>query len=167
MTQTAEARVSEKELERRVAIVKRFRELLIRQRDRLRNYLVVLEKQQNSIESANAQDILDHVEMEEQIVADIFSIQKVIDPLEAMYHAAFHATGQRYPRDDIPSLKTALEDLKSQAIARSSRNRDLLSARMAEIRGEINALRNNTFTAGARRCVYQNFNTASLVDIKG
>jgi len=158
--------VSEKELERRVAILKRFRELLIQQRDRFRNYLVVLERQQTSIESANAEQILAHVEVEEQIVADIFSIQKVIEPLEAMYQAAFQ-TAEKYPQDDVPSLKAALEDLKQEAIIRSSHNRNLLSARMAEIRSEINTLRNNPFTAGARQHVFHNYNSATMVDIRG
>jgi len=159
------ARVSEKELERRVAVVKRFRELLLRQRDRFRNYLVVLDKQQISIKSAGADDILAHVELEEQIVADIFSIQKVIDPLEVMYNAAFSA--EQCPNDDITSIIAVLEDLKQEAIARSSCNRELLSARMTEIRSEINAMKNNPFASGARRPVYHNYNTASLVDIKG
>jgi len=169
--QTAAPQVSKKEFDRRVAILKRFRELLVQQRDRFQNYLVVLDKQKDSIESANTEDLLTQVDLEEQIVADIFSIQKVIDPLEKMYNASAEFQSDepevRGTPDDVPALKTALEDLKSQVIARSSRNRDLLSARMTEVRSEITSLRNSPFTAGKRRSVYQNSNAASLVDIKG
>ena len=164
-TKRTAAPVNENEVQRRVAILKRFRELLTEQRNRFRNYLVVLDKQQLSIESANTEEILSHVDLEEKIVADIFSIQKVIDPLEAMYHASTSAEDRL--QDGIPSLKGMLEDLKREAIVRSSYNRDLLSSRIAEIRSEINTLRNNPFITSSRKPVYNNFNAASLVDIKG
>jgi hypothetical protein len=153
--------ISEKELAQRVAILKRFRELLVRQRERFYNYLSVLDKQRDVILSGNAEDLLAHVEMEEQIVADIFSIQKVIDPLELMYRTAVPGA----PDDDVPAIKTALEQLKTQAITQSNHNRALLSDRMADIRTEIRTLRNNPFAA--RRSMYQAANTASLIDIRG
>ena len=142
-------------------VLERLRELLVQQCERLQNYLIILDNQQNSIESAQTDDLLAYVDLEEQIITDIFSIQKVIDPLEDMY--------REYPAspDDILSLKASLEGLKRQAIAQSSRNRELLSARMAAIRAEIDILRKNPISVSARRSVYQNFNTASLVDIKG
>jgi hypothetical protein len=153
--------ISEKEIAQRVAVLKRFRELLARQRERFYNYLTVLDKQRDVIVSGSAEDLLAHVEMEEQIVADIFSIQKVIDPLELMYRA----TVPDAPDGDVSAIKTTLEQLKTQAITRSNQNRALLSDRMADIRTEIKTLRNNPFAA--RRSVYQAANTASLIDIRG
>ncbi|QQO09727.1 flagellar export chaperone FlgN [Breznakiella homolactica] len=152
--------ISPEELVRRVAIVKRFRELLIQQRDRFREYLEVLDKQKDVIEEGKAEDLIAHVELEEKIVADIFSIQKVIDPLEDMYRAS-------YPdrESEVPNLKAALEELKEEAVVRSERNRELLSKRMAEIRSEIKALRGNPYAA--RRPVYGGSDSASLIDIKG
>ena len=161
------------ELAQRVAILRRFRTLLQEQRDRFRRYLEVLDKQQDFIESGSVDDMLSHVELEEKIVADIFSIQKVIDPLESMYQtlisgrppagASFHAESA----DDVPGLKAALEDLKNEAVIRSSRNKELLSRRMVELRSEINILRNNPYAANARRSAFSSGNTASLIDIKG
>lgn len=161
--------ISQEELAERVAILQRFRTLLSQQRDRFRNYLAVLDKQQNIIESGDAGELLAYVEMEEQIVTDIFSIQKVIDPLEDMYHAVISRFGGDIaaPADDVPNLKATLEDLKNEAILRSSRNRELLSSRMTELRSEITVLRNNPFTARARRSVYSRGSTASLIDIQG
>ena len=158
--------LNEEELARRVAIVKRFRELLAKQRERFHNYLAVLDKQENIIVSGSAEDLLAHVELEEQIVADIFSIQKVIDPLELMYRTAVSgAPADGTSDDDVPVIKSALEQLKAQAVTRSNYNRTLLSDRMAGIRTEIRALRNNPFGAG--RSMYQTANTASLIDIRG
>ena len=159
--------ISQEEIAQRVAVLRRFRTLLSQQRDRFRSYLAVLDKQQDSIESGSASDLLAHVELEEKIVADIFSIQKVIDPLDDMYRTLVSGSGVSRTEDDVPGLKSALEDLKSEAILRSARNRELLSSRMAELRTEITALRNNPFAANARRASYSGGNTASLVDIQG
>ena len=162
MAAVTETALSKGEIAQRVAVVRRFKELLIEQRERFRSYLAVLDKQQTLIGSGSADEILSHVELEEKIVSDIFSIQKVIDPLENMYRTAL----PYFPSDDVPVIKASLEDLKTQAIARSERNRNLLSDRMAEVRTEITALRNNPLTLNARRSSLQ-VNTASLVDIKG
>jgi hypothetical protein len=153
--------VGEAELAQRVAILKRFRELLIQQRERFHNYLVALEKQQAVIGTGSAEELLTHVEMEEQIVADIFSIQKVIDPLEAMYHAAVPYSFD----DDVSAIKITLESLKNQAIAQSSCNRDLLSARMADIRSEIAVLGKSPLSPG--RSAYRHGAAASIIDIQG
>jgi hypothetical protein len=154
--------VGASELTQRIALLRRFRDLLIQQRDRFRSYLAVLENQQFHIESGNAEELLSYVEMEEQIVADIFSIQKVIDPLEILYKAVIPNSTP----SDVPALKAVLEDLKTQTITRSVHNRELLSTRMTQIRFEINALRNNPFVK-ASRSLYQSSGAASLIDIKG
>jgi len=85
--------ISEDELAQRVAVIKRFKELLVQQRERFRSYLAVLDRQQLLIGYGSADEITAHVELEEQIVADIFSIQKVIAPLEIMYNAVGAAVG--------------------------------------------------------------------------
>jgi len=154
--------LSADELAQRIAVVRRFRELLIQQRERFNNYLAVLEKQQDIIRTGNAEELLAQVELEEQIVADIFSIQKVIDPLEDMYQAVIPFS----TADDVPVLKVALENLKNRAISQFDHNKDLLASRMAELRTEITELKNNPFV-GASRSLYQNSVSASLVDIKG
>jgi hypothetical protein len=151
------------ELSGRMAIARRFRELLIQQRGRFENYLAVLDAQQGRIKQGNAEELIAYVEFEEQILANIFSLQKVIGPMEAMYQSA----GPYFPGDDIPELKTVLEDLKNQAITKTERNKNLLFIRMAEIRIEIKTLRNNPLSPNARRSLYQASNTASLIDIKG
>jgi hypothetical protein len=173
LAEKAEPRVSPEEVTRRVAILKRFRELLKAQRDRFREYLEVLDKQKDLIEQGGTEDLISHVELEEKIVADIFSIQKVIDPLEDMYRSfapealkTGHPQGDLPRKDsDIPDLKSALEGLKREAVVRAERNKELLSKRMAELRSEIKSLRGNPFAP--RRSVYGGDDSASLIDIKG
>ncbi|GHU58870.1 hypothetical protein FACS189444_3240 [Spirochaetia bacterium] len=180
----AEAELSPEEVQQRVAILNRLRELLQAQRDRFKKYLEVLDSQKDLIEHGvadgraddkvdgtvgPADDLMTHVELEELILADIFSIQKVIDPLEALYNAAYpdgspnRAATADTPAD-VPSLKTALQSLKDEAVIRVARNKELLSKRMAETRSELKDLRSNPFAA--RRSVYNGAEAPSLIDIK-
>jgi hypothetical protein len=152
------------ELTQRVAVLKRFRELLLSQRDRFREYLNVLDKQQDIIEQGDAEALLAHVELEEHIVQDIFNIQKVIDPLEDLYHTITAQEPESTADGETVSLKTALEELKREATARLERNRDMLSLRMTEIRQEIKSLRGNPHAA--RRSIYADTGSPSLIDLK-
>lgn len=174
-TTAAHGKIDSAELAQRVAILKRFKTLLTQQRDRFRYYLNLLDKQQNVIESGSAEELLTYVEIEEKIVADIFSIQKVIDPLEEMYNTVIsgNARGQAAGKgvksennDEVHGLKASLENLKNEAVIRSTKNKELLSKRMVELRQEIKTLRNNPYTAG-RRSNFGDTNTTSLVDLKG
>jgi len=143
--------ISEKELNQRVAVIKRFKELLKAQRDRFRVYLDVLDKQKDVIERGTSDDLMQHVELEEKIVEDIFSIQKVIDPLEEMYHSIAHdmprirSAGEKTD-EEVSGLKKALESLKSEAVVRSGLNRELLAKRMAELRAEIKSIKSNAYS---------------------
>jgi len=164
--------ISAGELGQRIAIIRRFKELLKAQRDRFQAYLGALDKQKDVIERGTTDDLLRHVELEEKIVEDIFSMQKVIDPLEKMYQSIKPETGAAPTArpvevqsgvDEVSSLKEALQGLKAEAVIRSDRNRELLSKRMAELRSEIKSLRLNAyairkFDSGAE---------PSLVDLKG
>lgn len=156
-----DAAINQAEVDRRVAIIKRFKELLERQRERLRSYLALLEKQETVIGSGGGEEIMAHVELEEQIVADIFSIQKVMSPMEDMYRAV----APLGPADaEIPALKTALEDAKVRVQAQSAKNRELLSARMDGIRVEVDALKENPFTRGSG---YGDSAAPSFIDVEG
>ncbi len=154
------AELSPEEVEHRVAVLKRFRELLVRQRDRFRDYLDVLDKQKDVIERGDAEALNAHVEIEESIVSEIFTIQKVIDPLEDLYRKAYPGR-----EADVPKLKQALDELKAEAVVRSKRNQELLSRQMEGVRREIRTLRSNPFAS--RRSVYADSGQASLVDIEG
>ncbi|MCL2411683.1 MAG: flagellar biosynthesis protein FlgN [Treponema sp.] len=155
------------ELAQRVAVLKRFKTLLTQQRDRFSSYLDLLEKQQDVIESGSADDLLSYVELEEKIVADIFSIQKVIDPLEEMYYSISNRSVENGRQDEVPSLKASLEKLKGEAVMRSTKNKELLSKRMMELRSEITALRNNPYAASHKRSSFGGINTSSMVDLQG
>jgi uncharacterized protein YoxC len=165
--------ISDAELSQRVAVIKRFKELLKTQRDRFQTYLEALDRQKDVIQTGTTDDLLRHVELEEKIVADIFSIQKVIDPLEEMYQSVrvkspAKKSGSKSAKkvsgeDEVISLKQALDGLKAEALIRSQRNRELLAKRMAELRSEINSLKGKSY---ARR-KFESNTGPSYIDIKG
>jgi hypothetical protein len=155
--------LSSVEVEQRVAILKRFRELLTQQRNRFREYLHVLDKQKDVIEQGSPDDLITHVELEEKIITDIFAIQKVIDPLETIYRIG---EAKALPGEvrEVPGLRAALEELRSEAVLRSAQNKSLLAKRMEELRLELKTLRANPYAI--HRSVFSN-EGAALVDIKG
>lgn len=156
--------LSPEELKKRVAIVKRFRELLIAQRERFSVYLETLEKQKSIVEKGDVEDILAYVEMEEKMVSDIFSIQKVIVPLETQYRSHAGVAGV-VNSSDIPEIQTALERLRVEANNKVEQNRSLLEKRMSEFREELKLLRNNPYIK--RKVSFATTEPAAFLDIKG
>ncbi|MDR3301681.1 MAG: flagellar biosynthesis protein FlgN [Spirochaetaceae bacterium] len=159
----AEVFISDEELEQRVAIIRRFRELLVEQRDRFQNYLTVLDKQKTLIESGSADDLSVHIEMEEKIIADIFSVQKCIEPMRAVFANEW---AENNAPTNVAELQNSLETLKSEAVLRVNENKKLLQSRMNVLRTEMKTIKNNPFIL-KRKTIYNESNSASLLDING
>ncbi|MDR2467924.1 MAG: flagellar protein FlgN [Spirochaetaceae bacterium] len=154
--------LTEEEVARRVAILKRFRQLLAEQRDRFHSYLNSLDIQKKVIERGSVDELSAHVELEEKIIADIFSIQKSIEPMKTLYESAW--AGVDTP--EVPELNAALDKLRLEAARRANENKELLQKRMATLRGELKTLRANPFQRRARTLHAEN-TQATLLDIKG
>jgi hypothetical protein len=122
--------------ENKVAVLKRLREMLLRQKEKFQAYLGLLEQEEKSITGGDTEKLLAQVELEKTIIAEIFTLKKVITPLEALYTAAYPLS-----ESTVPRLRDALEDMGQQVVARNSRNRALLKERMEELRREITTLR--------------------------
>jgi hypothetical protein len=161
MAELSRKNLSETEIGERIAIVKRFKELLLDQRARFQNYLEVLDKQKDLIETGKPDDLISHIELEEKIVADIFAIQKAVVPMQVLYNAVW----KDKPDAEIPQISAVLEHLKVQALDRSTRNKAMFEQRMATLRTEMKALRSNPFKQ--RRSVYSDPNQPMLIDIQG
>ena len=123
--------LNDSEIAERVAVLKRFRTLLEEQRLKFREYLTVLEKQEKT------ESILQHTELEESIIAEIFTIQKVIDPLEYLYTDICSDETD----SDIPHLKTDLDDLQQRVLDQNKKNRELLQTYVSGLRQQVAALK--------------------------
>ena len=152
------AKLNDSEIAERVAVLKRFRSLLEQQRLKFREYLTVLEKQEKSISDENTDAVLQHTELEESIIAEIFTIQKVIDPLEYMYTNIC-----KNEHSDIPHLKTDLDDLQKRGLAQNKRNRELLQTHITGLRQQIASLKR---PYAHKESIYASTaRTAALVDL--
>ena len=156
------------DVEQRAAILRRFRELLVQQRAKFERYLQVIDREKADIESGDIDKLVAHVELEEQIVSEIFTFQKVIDPLENLYHAAYVAAGGQgqasEEETELPELKRSLEELRGEVLKRNAENRVLLKKRMEGVREEIAGLR---MPMKARRSVYASAAEPAIIDIAG
>ena len=118
-----------------------------------------MEQQEKSISDENTDGVLQHTELEESIIAEIFTIQKVIDPLEYMYTNICKNTDH----SDIPHLKTDLDDLQKRVLAQNKKNRELLETHITGLRQQIASLKRpyahkESIYAGTAR-------TAALIDL--
>jgi hypothetical protein len=120
----------------KIAILKRLREMLQRQREKFQAYLTLLEQQESSIRNDEPEKLLAQAEMEQSIIAEIFTLKKVIEPLETLYQAAYPLT-----ESTVPRLKATLETMAQQVFAHNASNRHLLKTRMNDLRQEISSLR--------------------------
>lgn len=160
--------ISEEELAERVSLLKRFKELLEKQRQKFREYLSVLEKQADVIEKEDTEALLAHTEIEQQIVANISNLQKVIQPIEEMYiNASLNSEDNNFMSDtkDIPTLKTDLLKLQQEVLEQNNKNRQLIKVQMEKLRSEIQGLKN---PYKYNKSIYSKTdNTASIISIEG
>ena len=131
--------LSKEELDERVAILKRFRKLLEQQRNKFQEYLMVLESQEGKINEENADSIMAHTELENQIVKNLASLQKVIVPMQGMYNAIMPGV----PVADnarVEQLQLDLANLQKQVLAQNERNRNLLQSQMNKIKTQLGGM---------------------------
>ncbi|GMO27708.1 MAG: flagellar biosynthesis protein FlgN [Spirochaetaceae bacterium] len=154
--------LTDEEVAQRVAILKRFRELLIEQRDRFKTYLAALDSQKDKITGGDIEDLSVQADFEEKILADIISLEKSIVPMRELYESAFKDEAA----PDISELDSVLENLKTEAARRSRENTEILQKKLVAIRGEIKNLRANPFQR-SRRAVRNEAAQANFLDIQG
>lgn len=147
------AEITQEELNERVAILQRFKSLLEEQRGKFREYLTVLEKQQDSITSENPESLLAHTELEQQVVKNIANLQKVIVPMSKMYKANAGNDAS------IQKIQNELSDLQDKVLKQNAINRDLLKVHIEQLRAQIAGFKN---PYKANRSVYANVQTQNV-----
>ena len=135
------AEITQQELDERVALLRKFRSLLEQQRNKFREYLTVLEKQQDSITKENPENLIAHTELEQQVVKNIANLQKVIIPMSKMYKASV-PMAHTNEDSDIAKIQNELNDLQSRVLRQNQINRDLLREHIESIRTQIQNFRN-------------------------
>ena len=135
------AEITQQELDERVALLRKFRSLLEQQRNKFREYLTVLEKQQDSITSQNTENLIAHTELEQQVVKNIANLQKVIVPMSKMYKASI-PMAHTDEELSINKIQNELNDLQDKVLKQNQINRDLLRTHIETIRTQIQNFKN-------------------------
>lgn len=165
-----EPKLAQAEIDERAAVLRRFKKLLEEKRNKFREYLSALERQEKSITAGDMALVERQSVLEDSIVAELYTIQKVIDPLEAMYRDIYRETsGASEPDAEgdaerfIPKLEADLDKLHADIMRQNKKNRELLASGMAEVRKEIAGLKKPF----PKKSVYASESgNASLIDIK-
>jgi len=131
--------ITQKELDERVALLHRLKTLLEQQRNKFREYLNILEKQQDSISKEDPESLIAHTELEQQIVRNIANLQKVIVPMSKMYK---NSDNGKNPTTEIQNLQKDLNDLQNKVLKQNQINRDLLRVHIDSIKSQIQNFRN-------------------------
>ena len=155
--------LSQNEIDERVAVLKRFKTLLVQQRDKFREYLSVLEKQQTSIAEENTDALIAHTELEQQVVSNIAGLQKVIVPMAEMYSSIRSSA----PADEtraLESIRNDLDRLQSQVLVQNEKNRSLLRVHIANIQMQMNRIKNPY--RGNRSVYAQKQSVGSFVEVQ-
>jgi len=157
------AELTQEEINERVALLKRFKSLLEQQRNKFQEYLNVLEKQEDSISSQNADSLIAHTELEQQVVKNIANLQKVIVPMTKIYKSSL-PLAHTDEEASIRQIQKELNTLQDKVLKQNQVNRDLLRVHIETIRAQIqnfkNPYKNN-------RSVYaQPKQLASLVEVE-
>lgn len=153
--------LSEDELNERIAILKRFRTLLEQQRQKFQEYLLVLEKQHEKIEADDTDSLEAHTNLENQIVENIKSLQKVIVPMQTLYNSNIQTQDK-----SIIQIQNDLDELQKKVLIQNERNRNLLQARMNQLKIQMNTFAVNNPYRG-RRSIYAERQSGSMISIEG
>ena len=135
------AELTQQELDERVALLRKFRSLLEQQRNKFQEYLNVLEKQQDSINTQDTEKLLAHTELEQQVVKNISNLQKVIIPMQKMYKAAV-PMAHTAEENSIAQIQNELNTLQDKVLKQNQINRDLLRTHIETIRAQIKNFNN-------------------------
>ena len=135
--------LTQAQIDERIAVLKRFRTLLEQQRNKFREYLHVLECQQNKIEEEDGDALVAHAELEQQIVSNISNLQKVIEPMQSMYNAVSHGTELgAEDKNRVKRMQAELADLQRKVLAQNALNQDLLKKHIESVKKQLAEIHN-------------------------
>jgi hypothetical protein len=151
-------------MEQRVEVIKRWRSLLVRQRDAFKNYLDNLDLQKTEIENGDTEKLNARMENEQKILREIVTLEKAVLPFADLRKKPGKEINL-LADNEIKDLNLSLDKLKSAAKERLSENKLLLEQALASKRIELKNLRSNPF--GAKKSVYDSDNSSgALIDIQ-
>lgn len=160
-----EKKLTQAEIDERVAILKRFRSLLEEQRNKFREYLLVLEKQESKISDDDGDAVSAHTDLETQILKNITSLQKVIVPMQTMYNSVAPDVSAE-EKESVQKVQQDLATIQRQVLAQNEKNQELLRVHINQIHAQLDNLMANNPYRGKRSVYAEKINTGNMVAIE-
>lgn len=135
------------------AIAHRARQLLERERDKLREYLAVLETEEDAIVREDSAAIRAHTQIGDNIVQSIAAIQKVVTPLYAMLPPEKRAAASQ------------ITVLQEKVARQNRRNCELLRLHMANVKSDLHSVQSHPYTS-SRGTYAKSVTLGTLVEIE-
>jgi hypothetical protein len=142
-----------------VRILARLRRYLERQRQGLHAYLRLLEQERAALGCDDADRLLQHIQLEGVIVAELRALQKAIDPLDPLYRRAYPA-----PERSIEELQRTVGRLREEVLESNRATQRAVAQRLEVLRGRIRELRRHLH--GLVNSPYGEIAEPSLIDIR-
>lgn len=139
-------------------IARQIRTNLMKQREKLRDYLKVLEFQKEDIVEEDADKLIEHIRLESEVIDELNSLKKIMTPLEEMYMAS------PYKKEtDLFTLKDTIQNLSQRVTGISDDNKKLLDD---IIEKQKLKLKNVSRRKGFTNTVYAT-SQPNLLDVRG
>ncbi|MCH5294892.1 MAG: flagellar biosynthesis protein FlgN [Treponema sp.] len=136
-----ESNLTQQELDERVAILRKYKDLLRQQRDKFQAYLRVLESQEKSIHKEDGESVEAHTMFAERLIGSIKELQKAIIPMQGLYDTS-PAADDDADGNSVEKLKRDLNDLRNRAISQNDKNRALLRTQIEQITDQLSKFKN-------------------------
>ncbi|MBQ1998220.1 MAG: hypothetical protein II258_01495 [Spirochaetales bacterium] len=117
-------------------LAKRIRANLVEQKEKLEDYLKLLDQQEIDINTRNADKLLSHAKVEKDVVKELSQLKIILEPLEKMYRSS------DYKKDEtLQGLKESIERLSENVQKKAVSNADNLTSTLDEIQKQIKQVR--------------------------
>jgi hypothetical protein len=117
-------------------LAKRIRANLVEQKEKLEDYLKLLNQQEIDINTRNADKLLSHAKVEKDVVKELSQLKIILEPLEKMYRSS------DYKKDEtLQGLKESIERLSENVQKKAVSNADNLTSTLDEIQKQIKQVR--------------------------
>ncbi|MCK4799174.1 MAG: hypothetical protein KAT05_17510 [Spirochaetes bacterium] len=138
-------------------IAKKIRKNLLNQKTKLEGYLDLLEKEEEDILLEDPDKLIAHIDFENQIINELSSFKKILEPLEIMY---FKSPFKK--ESALIDIKTNIDKLSHQVKTKTNQNREKLETICIKVKAELKG----SSKKGLLKSTYNNVDSR-LVDISG
>lgn len=138
-------------------LAKKIRKNLLMQKEKLEGYLDILENEETDLKQEDPDKLIEHINLEKDIINELNSFKKILIPLEKIYY------NLPFKKDlEIFNLKSSIDNLSKQVVNKTNKNKEILDTVLVKIKADIQGIAKKK----TKRNTYE-FVDTRLVDING